>query len=154
MALNGTARNTSIGHKDPAEEMGDYEEKLHIDGTFCFSDTEMKVSLQPLDVLCAVLLCSDSFLQYESLLKISMCHCVFRLEGTGLPTLDTPKYILMVWAMRETVRKWSPHPPSESKEFREESSHQCQPFSLCSWEQLLIQAQNAQGGSQLVLVVL
>ncbi|CAM4682746.1 unnamed protein product [Lepidochelys kempii] len=61
MALNGTARNTSIGHKAPAEEMGDYEEKLHIDGTFCFSDTEMKVSLQSLDVLCAVLLCSVSY---------------------------------------------------------------------------------------------
>ncbi|CAM4568521.1 unnamed protein product, partial [Lepidochelys olivacea] len=61
MALNGTARNTSIGHKAPAEEMDDYEEKLHTDGTFCFSDTEMKVSLQSLDVLCAVLLCSVSY---------------------------------------------------------------------------------------------
>ncbi|CAM5118598.1 unnamed protein product, partial [Eretmochelys imbricata] len=61
MALNGRARNTSTGHKAPAEELDDYEEKLHTDGTFCFSDTEMKVSLQSLDVLCAVLLCSVSY---------------------------------------------------------------------------------------------
>ncbi|CAM5159041.1 unnamed protein product [Natator depressus] len=118
MALNGTARNTSIGHKDPAEEMGDYEEKLHIDGTFCFSDTEMKASLQPLDVLCAVLLCSDSFLQQEILSKMSMCQFALPLMQ---PTLDTPKCTLILWAMRDIVRKWRPHSLAESRGFREES---------------------------------
>ncbi|CAM4568094.1 unnamed protein product [Lepidochelys olivacea] len=118
MALNGTARNTSIGHKAPAEEMDDYEEKLHIDGTFCFSDTEMKISLQPLDVLCAVLLCSDSFLQQEILSKMSMCQFALPLL---LLTLDTPKCTLILCAMRDIVRKWRPHSLAESRGFREES---------------------------------
>ncbi|XP_067425468.1 up-regulator of cell proliferation-like [Emydura macquarii macquarii] len=118
MALNGTARNTNIGHKALAEEMGDDNEELHIDDNFCFSDTEMKVSLHPLDVLCAVLLCSDSFLQQEILAKMSMCQFALPLL---LPALDTPKCTLMLWAMRDIVRKWRPHSLAESRGFREES---------------------------------
>nr|XP_042703617.1 interferon-induced very large GTPase 1-like isoform X2 [Chrysemys picta bellii] len=118
MALNGTARNTSIGHKAPEEEMGDDEEELLIDGNFCDSDAEVKVSLHPLDVLCAVLLCLDSFLQQEILSKMSICQFALPLL---LPALDTPKCTLMLWAMRDIVRKWRPHSLAESRGFREES---------------------------------
>ncbi|CAM5159050.1 unnamed protein product, partial [Natator depressus] len=117
MALNGTARNTSIGNKAQDEEMGEDEEELHIDDYFCFSDAEMKVSLQPLDVLCAVLLCSDSFLQQEILSKMSMCQFALPLM---LPALNTSKFTLMLWAMRDIVRKWRPHSLAQSRGFREE----------------------------------
>ncbi|EMP40451.1 Up-regulator of cell proliferation [Chelonia mydas] len=119
MALNGTARNTSLGHGDLEDEaVSEDEEELNIDDYFCFSDTEMEVSLHPLDVLCAVLLCSDNFLQQEILSKMSMCQFALPLL---LPALDTPKCTLMLWAMRDIVRKWRPHSLAESRGFREES---------------------------------
>uniref|UniRef100_A0A8C8SFK4 VLIG-type G domain-containing protein n=1 Tax=Pelusios castaneus TaxID=367368 RepID=A0A8C8SFK4_9SAUR len=118
MALNGSARNTSIGHKTLAEEMGDDDEELHIDDNFCFSDAEIKVSLNSLDFLCAVVVCSDSFLQQEILAKMSMCQFALPLL---LPALDTTKCTLMLWAMRDIVRRWRPHSLAESRGFREES---------------------------------
>ncbi|XP_043373148.1 up-regulator of cell proliferation-like isoform X3 [Dermochelys coriacea] len=78
----------------------------------------MENSLHPLDVLCAVLLCSDSFLQQEILSKMSMCQFALPLL---LPALNTPKCTLMLWAMRDIVRKWRPHSLAESRGFREES---------------------------------
>uniref|UniRef100_A0A8C8SBW4 Up-regulator of cell proliferation-like domain-containing protein n=1 Tax=Pelusios castaneus TaxID=367368 RepID=A0A8C8SBW4_9SAUR len=118
MALNGTARNTSIGHKALEEEMGDDNKELHIDDNFCFSDAEMKVSLHPLDVLCTIVLSSDSFLQQEILAKMSMCQFALPLL---LPALDSTKCTLMLWAMRDIVRRWRPHSLAESRGFREES---------------------------------
>uniref|UniRef100_K7G6H0 VLIG-type G domain-containing protein n=1 Tax=Pelodiscus sinensis TaxID=13735 RepID=K7G6H0_PELSI len=101
----------------PAEEMAD-EEDLYTDDNFCFSDAEMKVSLHPLDVLCAVLLCSDSFLQQEILSKMSMCQFALPLL---LPPLDSPRGTLLLWAMRDIVRRWRPHSLAQSRGFREES---------------------------------
>ncbi|XP_050812626.1 up-regulator of cell proliferation-like [Gopherus flavomarginatus] len=118
MAVNGTARNTSIGHKAQDEEMGEDEEELNNDDNFCLSDAEMKSSLHSLDILCAVLLCSDSFLQQEILSKMSMCQFALPLL---LPAINTPKCTLMLWAMRDIVRKWRPHSLAESRGFREES---------------------------------
>ncbi|XP_039389815.1 interferon-induced very large GTPase 1-like isoform X1 [Mauremys reevesii] len=118
MAVNGTARNTSIGHKAPEEEMSDDNKELHIDDNFYVSDAEIKVSLHPLDVLCAILLYSDSFLQQEILSKMSMCQFALPLL---LPALDIHKCTLLLWAMRDIVRKWRPHSLAESRGFREES---------------------------------
>ncbi|CAM4688243.1 unnamed protein product [Lepidochelys kempii] len=47
-----------------------------------------------------------------------MCQFPFPLL---LPTLDTPKCTLLLWAMRDIVRKWRLHSVAESRGFREES---------------------------------
>ncbi|XP_065447306.1 up-regulator of cell proliferation-like [Chrysemys picta bellii] len=120
MALNGTARNTSLEHRPPGDQtliMDKEELGIHADFFFLI-DTDTSDSLNPLDVLCAVLLCSDSFLQQEILSKMSMCQFALPLL---LPALDTPKGTLMLWAMRDIVRKWRPHSLAESRGFREES---------------------------------
>nr|XP_032619009.1 LOW QUALITY PROTEIN: up-regulator of cell proliferation-like [Chelonoidis abingdonii] len=120
MALNGTARSTKLEHG----ALGDQtlimdKEELGIHNIFFFlSDTDTSDSLNPLDVLCAMLLCSDSFLQQEILSKMSMCQFALPLL---LPALDTPKCTLMLWAMRDIVRKWRPHSLAQSRGFREES---------------------------------
>ncbi|CAM4688252.1 unnamed protein product [Lepidochelys kempii] len=118
MALNVMARNTSLV-QNPDEENEDDEKDLDMTEDF-LSQNEMDTidSLNPLDVLCAVLLCSDSFLQQEILLKMSMCPFPLPLL---LPALNTPKGTLLLWAMRDIVRKWRPRSLAESRGFREES---------------------------------
>ncbi|XP_030418116.1 up-regulator of cell proliferation-like [Gopherus evgoodei] len=119
-ALNGMARNANFwqgatGDQASSEEnggQGDSGNILH------HSNSDTRVSLHPLDILCAVLLCSDSFLQQEILSRMSMCQFALPLL---LPALDTPKCTLMLWAMRDIVRKWRPHSLAESRGFREES---------------------------------
>ncbi|XP_030417827.1 up-regulator of cell proliferation-like [Gopherus evgoodei] len=119
MALSGMARNTSLGHQAPEEGISEDEEELDSgDSIFQLSDPGPTESLNPLDVLCAVLLCSDSFLQQEILSRMSMCQFALPLL---LPALDTPRCALMLWAMRDIVRKWRPHSLAQSRGFREES---------------------------------
>ncbi|XP_030417831.1 up-regulator of cell proliferation-like isoform X2 [Gopherus evgoodei] len=118
MALNGTARNTSLGHRACDDEGSSEEAQIAGEDVFSFNDTDIRESLHPLDVLCAVLLCSDSFLQQEILSRMSMCQFALPLL---LPALDIPKCTLMLWAMRDIVRKWRPHSLAESRGFREES---------------------------------
>ncbi|XP_065450273.1 up-regulator of cell proliferation-like [Chrysemys picta bellii] len=120
MALNGTARSTKLEHRAPGDQtliMDKEELGIHAD-FFFLSDTDTSDSLNPLDVLCAVLLSSDSFLQQEILTKMSMCQFALPLL---LPALNTPKCTLMLWAVRDIVRKWRPHSLAESRGFREES---------------------------------
>ncbi|XP_065258524.1 interferon-induced very large GTPase 1-like [Emys orbicularis] len=118
MTLNGTPRNTSLVHRAYDDEGGSEEAQIASGDVFSFNDTDNRVSLHPLDVLCAVLLCSDSFLQQEILSKMSMCQFALPLL---LPALDTPRCTLMLWAMRDIVKKWRPHSLAESRGFREES---------------------------------
>uniref|UniRef100_A0A8C4WKV2 VLIG-type G domain-containing protein n=2 Tax=Gopherus evgoodei TaxID=1825980 RepID=A0A8C4WKV2_9SAUR len=117
MALNGMARNTSLDYMAPDyQQSSEDKEELNTDDSIsCLSDAN---AMNPLDVLCAVLLCSDSFLQQEILSKMSMCQFALPLL---LPPLDTPKCTLMLWAMRDIVKKWRPHSLAESRGFREES---------------------------------
>ncbi|CAM4571459.1 unnamed protein product [Caretta caretta] len=120
MALNRTARSTSLrcGALHDQGTRVDEEEQGINEQIFFVSDTDTKVSLNLLDVLCAVLLCSDSFLQQEILSKMSMCQFALPLL---LPALNTSKCTLMLWAMRDIVRKWRPHSLAESRGFKEES---------------------------------
>ncbi|CAM5148554.1 unnamed protein product [Natator depressus] len=118
MTLNGTARNTSLVHRAYDDEGGSEEAQIAGGDVFSFSDTDIRESLHPLDVLCAVLLCSDSFLQQEILSKMSMCQFALPLL---LPPINTPKCTLLLWAMRDIVREWRPHSLAESRGFREES---------------------------------
>ncbi|KAJ7314135.1 hypothetical protein JRQ81_006073 [Phrynocephalus forsythii] len=116
VALNGTARNTGLASK--AEEGSDEEADDVGDKMFSLREVDTDVSANPLDVLCAILLCSDSFLQQEILLKMSMCQFALPLI---LPPMATSKCSFMLWALRDIVRKWRPHSLAESRGFREES---------------------------------
>uniref|UniRef100_A0A8C8SFU5 VLIG-type G domain-containing protein n=1 Tax=Pelusios castaneus TaxID=367368 RepID=A0A8C8SFU5_9SAUR len=118
MALNGTARSTSLGQGASDEDTSEDEEGGMSGEVFSLRTDNSRNSLHPLDVLCAVLLCSDSFLQQEILAKMSMCQFALPLL---LPALDSPKCTLMLWAMRDIVRRWRPHSLAESRGFREES---------------------------------
>ncbi|KAG6925030.1 upregulator of cell proliferation, partial [Chelydra serpentina] len=118
MALNGTARNTSLVHRAYDDEGGSEEAQIAGGDVFSSRDPDTRVFLHPLDVLCAVLLCSDSFLQQEILSRMSMCQFALPLL---LPALNTPKCTLMLWAMRDIVRNWRPRSRAESRGFREDS---------------------------------
>ncbi|XP_060112655.1 up-regulator of cell proliferation-like isoform X2 [Heteronotia binoei] len=112
MALSGTARNTDLGHQD--EEESNEEVDMDDEGFF-LRGMNSEVSVNPLDVLCAVLFCSDSFLQQEIFLKMSMCQFALPL------ILPPPKCTFMLWALRDIVRKWRPHCLVEQRGFREDS---------------------------------
>ncbi|XP_053199794.1 up-regulator of cell proliferation-like [Scomber japonicus] len=73
--------------------------------------------LNPLDVITALFLCSDGFVQQEMALKMSMCQFSVPLL---LPSCDTEKCTLMLWAMRDIVKKYRPQSLSESKGFIED----------------------------------
>ncbi|XP_053114757.1 up-regulator of cell proliferation-like [Hemicordylus capensis] len=117
LALDVTARNTTLGKRTPDEpEMRGEEGEMSEENLF--SQMASRVSLNPLDVLCAVLMCSDSSLQQWIFSKMSMCQFALPLL---LPPLETPKCTLMLWAMRDIVKRWRPHSLAESRGFREES---------------------------------
>ncbi|XP_066485317.1 up-regulator of cell proliferation-like isoform X2 [Tiliqua scincoides] len=117
MALNGTARNTGLILKAEEDSCGDEEAEVESE-MFCLREEDSADSVNPLDVLCAILLCSDSFLQQEIFLKMSMCQFALPLI---LPPLDAPKCTFTLWGMRDIVKKWRPHSLAKSRGFREES---------------------------------
>ncbi|XP_067435530.1 interferon-induced very large GTPase 1-like [Thunnus thynnus] len=71
----------------------------------------------PLDIITALFLCSDGFVQQEMALKMSMCQFSVPLL---LPNCDTEQCTLMLWAMRDIVKKYRPQSLSESKGFIED----------------------------------
>ncbi|XP_070786002.1 interferon-induced very large GTPase 1 isoform X2 [Enoplosus armatus] len=74
-------------------------------------------TLNPLDIITALFLCSDGFVRQEMALKMSMCQFSVPLL---LPNCDTRKCTLMLWAMRDIVKKYRPQSLSESKGFMED----------------------------------
>ncbi|XP_061118169.1 up-regulator of cell proliferation-like [Conger conger] len=74
--------------------------------------------VNPLDLITAVFLCSDGFLQQEMALKMSMCQFSVPLL---LPTCDTQQCTLMLWAMRDIVKKYKPHSLEDPRGIVEES---------------------------------
>ncbi|XP_036372561.1 interferon-induced very large GTPase 1-like [Megalops cyprinoides] len=79
-------------------------------------DTVDENEVNPLDLITALFLCSDSFLQQEMALKMSMCQFSVPLL---LPNCDTQQPTLMLWAMRDIVKKLRPHSLMDSKSFVE-----------------------------------
>ncbi|KAL4006453.1 E3 ubiquitin-protein ligase [Sarotherodon galilaeus] len=75
------------------------------------------VMLNPLDIITALFLCSDGFLQQEMALKMSMCQFSVPLL---LSNHDMKQCTLMLWAMRDIVKKYRPQSLSESKGFIED----------------------------------
>uniref|UniRef100_A0A673CAL9 Si:dkey-85k7.12 n=1 Tax=Sphaeramia orbicularis TaxID=375764 RepID=A0A673CAL9_9TELE len=116
MMANVTARNvkcTSVCELNCDATSEDTGLNLHhlLDG-LTIDDT-----LNPLDIVTALFLCSDGFVQQEMALKMSMCQFSVPLL---LPNCDTKQSTLMLWAMRDIVKKYRPQSLSESMGFIEE----------------------------------
>ncbi|XP_062396806.1 interferon-induced very large GTPase 1-like [Sardina pilchardus] len=62
-------------------------------------------AMNPLDLITALFHCADPFLQQEMVSKMSMCQFAVPLL---LPNCDTQQCTLMLWAMRELVKKYRP----------------------------------------------
>ncbi|XP_019349359.2 interferon-induced very large GTPase 1 isoform X1 [Alligator mississippiensis] len=114
MALNGTARSTKLELRDDGIREGEQEPNILVLPTALAP----KRCQNPLDILCAVLCCSDPLFQQETLLKMSMCQFALPLV---LPPLDTPRATFILWALRGIVKRWRPPALRESQGFQEES---------------------------------
>ncbi|XP_068120911.1 up-regulator of cell proliferation-like [Hyperolius riggenbachi] len=118
MALNRTARDGLVLE----EHYGTDDDNNNNDSLFSTSSIEdednSSSSIHPLDVLCALLHCSDSFLQQEIITKMSMCQFAVPLL---LPAGDSPQCTFMLWAMKDIVKKWRPQTLADSKGFSEDN---------------------------------
>ncbi|XP_071264099.1 LOW QUALITY PROTEIN: interferon-induced very large GTPase 1-like [Salvelinus alpinus] len=81
------------------------------------TDTDNSNVINPLDLITALFLCSDGFLQQEMVQKMSMCQFAVPLL---LPNCDTEQSTLMLWALRDIVRKFRPSSQMATKAFVEE----------------------------------
>uniref|UniRef100_A0A4W5PBS2 Upregulator of cell proliferation n=1 Tax=Hucho hucho TaxID=62062 RepID=A0A4W5PBS2_9TELE len=73
--------------------------------------------INPLDLITALFLCSDSFLQQEMVQKMSMCQFAVPLL---LSNCDTKESTLMLWALRDIVKKFRLSSQTSTKAFVEE----------------------------------
>ncbi|XP_023277816.1 up-regulator of cell proliferation-like isoform X3 [Seriola lalandi dorsalis] len=71
----------------------------------CDVDTDKSNAINPLDLITALLLCSDSFLQQDIVLKMALCQFAVPLL---LPNSETREITMMLWSMREIVRTFRP----------------------------------------------
>uniref|UniRef100_A0A4W5M7C9 Interferon-induced very large GTPase 1-like n=1 Tax=Hucho hucho TaxID=62062 RepID=A0A4W5M7C9_9TELE len=81
------------------------------------SDSDNSYAINPLDLSTALFLCSDGFLQQEMALKMSMCQFAVPLL---LPNCDTEQSTLMLWALRDIVKKFRLSSQVDTKSFIEE----------------------------------
>ncbi|KAM9465895.1 up-regulator of cell proliferation-like [Clarias gariepinus] len=88
------------------------------EGDDLFSEEDSDCSLNLLDLHTALFLCSDSCLQQEIALKLSMCQFAVPFV---LPQGVHNQCTLMLWALRGIMKEWRPHSMSESKGFLEDS---------------------------------
>ncbi|KAM9305388.1 uncharacterized protein PAF06_013936 [Gastrophryne carolinensis] len=108
MSLNVNARKA---YTEPSDIMASIDSNHGDDENEC-------AGLHPLDVLCAVLHCSNSFLQQEIFTKLSMCQFAVPLL---LPVCDGSNSTFMLWAMRDIVKRWRPHSLEDKKGFKEDN---------------------------------
>uniref|UniRef100_A0A4W5P870 VLIG-type G domain-containing protein n=1 Tax=Hucho hucho TaxID=62062 RepID=A0A4W5P870_9TELE len=80
-------------------------------------DSDNSYAINPLDLSTALFLCSDGFLQQEMTLKMSMCQFAVPLL---LPNCDTEQNTLMLWALRDIVKKFRLSSQIDTKSFIEE----------------------------------
>ncbi|XP_024259881.1 interferon-induced very large GTPase 1 [Oncorhynchus tshawytscha] len=102
------------------------EGEASCDASFCNIDLDLESLVDnldssnvvnPLDIVTALFLCSNGFLQQEMVLKMSMCQFSVPLL---LPNCDTEECTLMLWAMRDIVKKFRPHSLADSRGFVED----------------------------------
>ncbi|XP_063791235.1 up-regulator of cell proliferation-like [Pseudophryne corroboree] len=112
MALNGRARNTQLDQSINTKTNGLQDEDMD------FMDImDTSNSIHPLDVLCVLLHCSDSFMQQEIVTKMSMCQFSLPLL---LPDSNGSECTFMLWAMRDIVKRWRPQSLADIKGCRED----------------------------------
>ncbi|XP_023201640.1 interferon-induced very large GTPase 1-like isoform X2 [Xiphophorus maculatus] len=115
MMVNVTAREikcTSASESNCDDTLSDY---FDLDDLLACPNVDETLNLN--DLITALLLCSDGFVHQELALKMSMCQFSVPLL---LPNCDTQQCTLMLWAMRDIVKKYRPSSLSESKGFIEE----------------------------------
>ncbi|XP_069591177.1 up-regulator of cell proliferation-like [Ranitomeya imitator] len=116
IALDETARNTMIDENEDSNISGFCaEDDLFLNQ---FSTRNSSNSLHPLDVLCALLRSSDSFLQQFIFSKMSMCQFAVPLV---LPADKNNPITLSLWPLREIVKNWRPTSLLSTKGFREDN---------------------------------
>ncbi|OCT59057.1 up-regulator of cell proliferation [Xenopus laevis] len=118
MALDRTARNTClISHmQNSGTDLGAVQ---NLQSYFDFNIEESTTNaMNPLDLLCVLLHCSDNFLQQNIFSNMVTCQFAIPLL---LPAGDSPDCTFMLWAMRDIVKRWRPQSLSDSKGFKEES---------------------------------
>ncbi|XP_075687735.1 up-regulator of cell proliferation-like [Rhinoderma darwinii] len=98
MALNPSARNTSLEESE--------------------NQDTVQVPIHALDVVCAILHCSDSFLQQDVMTKMSKCQFAVPLL---LPVGDGKTFTFLLWALRDIVKQWKPQALPEDRDFREDN---------------------------------
>ncbi|XP_073491927.1 interferon-induced very large GTPase 1-like [Aquarana catesbeiana] len=126
MSSNRTARDillekdqsTGFDIYDNGDDDDDDNDGENLFNASFVSGNNSFISIHPLDVLCVLLHCSDSFLQQEIVTKLSICQFAVPLL---LPAGDGSHCTLMLWAMRDIVKKWRPQSLADSKGFREEN---------------------------------
>uniref|UniRef100_A0A3B1JJP8 VLIG-type G domain-containing protein n=1 Tax=Astyanax mexicanus TaxID=7994 RepID=A0A3B1JJP8_ASTMX len=71
-----------------------------------------------LDLIVALFVCADRFLQQEMAIKMSLCQFAVPFL---LPSDTQNQCTLMLWALRGIIKEWRPHSLSEIKGFVEEN---------------------------------
>ncbi|XP_032439895.1 interferon-induced very large GTPase 1-like [Xiphophorus hellerii] len=116
MMVNVTSRNVKCTSESKSV-CHDASDTLRLDLSDLVSTTNASEIFNPLDIITALFLCSDGFVHQELALKMSMCQFSVPLL---LPNCDTQQCTLMLWAMRDIVKKYRPPALAESKGFIEE----------------------------------
>lgn len=131
-ALNAEARSSTAVVLDappdarPVEKESQVEEIVYWDTAddvaadiYSFSELPAPdTPVNPLDLLCALLLSSDSFLRQEVVLKMSLCQFALPLV---LPDAEHHGHTFLLWALRGVVRTWWSPPPRGAGGLREDS---------------------------------
>ncbi|XP_067451228.1 interferon-induced very large GTPase 1-like isoform X3 [Thunnus thynnus] len=113
--INAECRNCTQLSNNDADNKKEENNDLFDFGLFTKDDSaDNKVN--PLDLIVALFLCADSFLQQEMALKMTMCQFSVPLL---LPHGDNRQCSLMLWALRDIVKEWCPHDLSELRGFVE-----------------------------------
>lgn len=115
MMVNVTARSVKCSPSTDEDEDMSLDMYSDLESLVLNQDSSHKVN--PLDIITALFLCSDSFLQQEIALKMSMCQFSVPLL---LPNCDTQQSTLMLWALRDIVKKFRPHSLSDPRGFVED----------------------------------
>ncbi|XP_062293239.1 up-regulator of cell proliferation-like [Scomber scombrus] len=119
--INAECRNcTQVSNNDDDDDDDDDDDENSdlFDFDLLTADDSADNTVNPLDLIVALFLCADSFLQQEMALKMSMCQFSVPLL---LPHGNNSQSTLMLWALRDIVKEWRPHHLSDSRGFVEDS---------------------------------
>ncbi|XP_043952748.1 up-regulator of cell proliferation-like [Gambusia affinis] len=115
MMVNVTARKIKCTSASESNSDDSLSDDFYFDDLLACPNVDE--TLNPLDIITALFLCSDGFVHQELALKMSMCQFSVPLL---LPNCDTQQCTLMLWAMRDIVKKYRPSALAKTKGFIEE----------------------------------